>query len=104
MANARDLLEGFGRAITGNMAELERVCSPDIDFNDSMQHVKGAGAVEQYLQSWSTAFPDSRVEVSNVLEAGDQGAGEIVYRGTQTGPMAGPQGEIPPTGKSVELF
>ncbi len=104
MGNARDLLEGIGRAIGGDTAELERVSSPDIEFTDSMQHVHGTEALRQYLQTWSTAFPDSRIEVNNIIESGDQAAGEMVYRGKHTGPLTGPQGEIPPTGKSVELL
>jgi steroid delta-isomerase-like uncharacterized protein len=103
MGNARDLLEGFGRAITGDTAELERVSSPDIDFTDSGAHTHGTEELKQYLQAWTTAFPDGRVEITNVVETGDQAAGEITYRGTHTGPFASPQGEVPPTGKSVEL-
>jgi predicted ester cyclase len=104
MGNAKDLLEGIGRAIGGDTAELERVSSPDIEFTDSMQHVHGTEALRRYLQTWSTAFPDGRTELKNIVESGDQAAGELVYQGTQTGPMSGPQGEIPPTGKSVHIL
>jgi steroid delta-isomerase-like uncharacterized protein len=104
MGNARDLLEGFGRAIGGDVAELNRVASPDIEFKDSMQGARGIDELKPYLGTWATAFPDGRIQIKNVIESGDQAAGELVYRGTHTGPMTGPQGEIPPTGKSVELL
>jgi ketosteroid isomerase-like protein len=44
-----------------------------------------------------------RAAEAKVVESGDQAVGEMTYRGTQTGPLVGPAGEIPPTGKSVEL-
>jgi predicted ester cyclase len=104
MGNAKELLEGIGKAITDDTADLERICSPDIEFIDTMSHVHGIGELKQYLRTWSSAFPDAKVEVRNIIESGDRAAGEMVYTGTQTGAMASPQGEIPPTGKSVELL
>lgn len=104
MGNGRDLLEGFGKAIAGDVAELERVSSPDIEFSDSMQRASGTDELKPYLKTWAIAFPDGHIQIKNVIESGDQAAGELVYRGTHTGPMTGPQGVIPPTGKSVELL
>lgn len=52
---------------------------------------------------WIGAFPDGNVEVTNVVDGGDWVAVEYTGRGTNTGPMPGPEGEIPATGKSVEL-
>jgi len=103
MGNARELFEGFGKAITGDRAELERVCDRDIDFSDTMQKVRGIDGVQQYLTTWSTGFPDARVEITSVIESGDRAAAELLYTGTHTGPMASPQGEVPATGKSVKL-
>jgi predicted ester cyclase len=61
----------------------------------------GSQGLRQFLQGWATAFPDSTVETTRVV-ADEQGAAmEFTGRGTQTGPLRGPMGEIPPTGKSV---
>lgn len=57
----------------------------------------------QFLQSWTTAMPDAQVEIRNVVAQGDSVVVEFVGRGTQTGPLVGPQGEIPPTGRSIEI-
>ena len=103
MGNARDLLEGFARAITGDRSELSRVCSSDIQFSDSMDKVQGIDALQRYLQVWSGAFPDARIDLTNIIESGDKAAVEMLYSGTHTGTMAGPQGDIPATGKSVRL-
>lgn len=51
---------------------------------------------------WKGAFPDGQVEVTNVIDGGDQIAVEYTGRGTNTGPMMTPEGEMPPTGKRVE--
>jgi ketosteroid isomerase-like protein len=47
-----------------------------------------------------TAFPDMAVEVRTVIEQGNTVVLEAATRGTFTGPMATPQGEVPPTGLS----
>src|SRR6185437_2649919 len=64
----------------------------------------GPQGLRQFLQGWATAFPDSVVETTRVV-ADEQGAAmEFIGRGTMTGPLGGPMGEIPPTGKSVAVL
>jgi steroid delta-isomerase-like uncharacterized protein len=63
----------------------------------------GPEGFRQSVQGWATAFPDSRVEVTNIV-AGEEGAViEFRGRGTHTGPLNGPAGEIPATGRSVDI-
>lgn len=52
---------------------------------------------------WIGAFPDGRVEITNLVAAEDGVVVEYTGRGTNTGPIMGPEGEIPPTGRSVEM-
>lgn len=103
MGQATELLQSFARVIGGDEGELQEICTSDIEFNDSMAKTKGIPEVRQYLTAWWTAFPNAESKVGNFVESGDQAVGEMLYTGTHTGPLAGPQGEIPPTGKSVEL-
>lgn len=56
-----------------------------------------------FMHLWVTAFPDVRVERVNTLARGDTVAIEFVGRGTHTGPLLTMEGEIPPTGRSVEV-
>ena len=66
------------------------------------QTFRGPEGVRQFLEGWATAFPDSRVETTNVI-ADEHGAVlEFVGRGTQTGTLRGPLGDLPPTGRHVE--
>lgn len=63
----------------------------------------GPEGMRQYSQGWASAFPDAQIEITNVV-AGENGAViEFRGRGTHTGPLIGPQGEIPPTGKLVDI-
>jgi steroid delta-isomerase-like uncharacterized protein len=66
------------------------------------QSFRGPDGYRQYLQSWATAFPDSTCEVTNLFSGGDWVLVEFTGRGTHSGPMHGPMGEIPPTGRHVE--
>ncbi len=65
--------------------------------------LKGRAAIEKDTADFFRAFPDLRVEVINIFEKGDRAAGEIKMTGTNSGPMATPMGEVPPTGKRIDL-
>jgi steroid delta-isomerase-like uncharacterized protein len=56
----------------------------------------------EYVEGWARAFPDGSIEVVNLLAQGDWVACEFTGRGTQTGPLRTPGGELPPTGRRVE--
>ncbi|MEZ4705850.1 MAG: nuclear transport factor 2 family protein [Caldilineaceae bacterium] len=57
----------------------------------------------QFMQARKRAFPDIRVEHTNLVVQGDQVVVEFVATGTHTGPLMTPNGEIAPTGKPVTL-
>ena len=63
----------------------------------------GPEGFRQYVQGWATAFPDSRVEVTNIVASEEGVVTEFRGRGTHTGPLSGPTGEIPATGRSVDV-
>lgn len=52
---------------------------------------------------WLGAFPDGRVEVTSLIATDGGVAVEYTGRGTNTGPLASSEGEIPATGRSVEM-
>src|SRR5438067_115143 len=61
------------------------------------QKFHGQAGIRQYSEAWAAGFPDGKVEDLSVI-AGDNGAViEFVGKGTHTGPLASPAGEIPPT-------
>ena len=67
------------------------------------QTFRGPKGFRQWLQGHLTPLPDARVEVVSILAEGDWVATEHIGRGTHDGPLMTPAGEVPPTGRSVEL-
>jgi len=64
---------------------------------------RGIEAFRQMGEAFRTAAPDNRIEAHHTWEDGDTVIVEGVYTGTHTGPLAGPGGVIPATGKSFTL-
>jgi ketosteroid isomerase-like protein len=56
-----------------------------------------------FFGGWFTAFPDARVDVQAVHMIDDVAVEEGTFSGTQHGVLRGPAGEIPPTGRHVEV-
>lgn len=65
--------------------------------------LRGRAAVEKDNADFFRAFPDLRVEVISIFEKGDRAAGEISMTGTNSGPLVTPTGEVPATGKRLDL-
>src|SRR5438876_3354636 len=64
---------------------------------------RGPEGLKQFLLGFSTAFPDSSAEVTNLFATEDGAVVEFIAGGTHTGPLHGPAGDIPPTGRSWKL-
>jgi predicted ester cyclase len=66
-------------------------------------HGEGKEACAAFFGSWFAAFPDARVEVHAVHIVDDIVVEEGTFKGTQNGVLKGPMGDVPPTGRSVEV-
>lgn len=65
---------------------------------------RGRDGLHKEYESWLRAFPDGKVTVTNMIDAGDWVIAEYTLTGTHTGPMHGKDGEeIPPTGRAIEI-
>ena len=73
--------------------------------NATGQTFNGKDEFRNFMSGFKTAFPDLVIKHTNVF-AGSDGyvALEFEADGTQTGPLAGPGGTIPPTGKKVKFI
>ena len=91
--NARD----FDRAASAMTEDGELL---NVPLGVTFQGHEGA---KQFQQGWAMAFPDSKVEVTNLVATDDQVVVEFTGRGTHTGPLHGPAGAIPATGRKLEL-
>jgi len=54
-------------------------------------------------QLWIDGFPDGKMKVLRVITQGDVAVLEFNGKGTNTGPLEGPQGKIAPSGKQFEM-
>src|SRR5437870_3043913 len=62
-----------------------------------------AGTSGAFCDVFVTAFPDLTQEVQLLVDAGEYAFAEVVARGTHTGPLATPEGDIGPTGRTIEV-
>ena len=63
----------------------------------------GLDGYKQLVLFFAEAFPDSNVEVTNTFATEDQIVIEFTGRGTNTGPLHLPTGDIPATGRHSEV-
>lgn len=68
-----------------------------------MGTVEGIAPFREYLETFKRAMPDARAVVEHLRDAGDTVVVEGRFVGTFTGPLATPDGDIDPTGASVDL-
>ena len=77
--------------------------APDCDWQTPDGPMHGRDAVREYVGRFRLAFPDGRHTIDRAVEIGDAVAIEGRWRGTHTGALETPQGELPATGRTVEL-
>jgi steroid delta-isomerase-like uncharacterized protein len=94
----RGFIEAYNDA---DWDRLEAAITPGCVYDEigSGRRVEGAREVVDLFKGWKRAMPDSQGTVTNAFAGEDAAALEVTWNGTFTGPMAGPQGEIAPTGK-----
>jgi steroid delta-isomerase-like uncharacterized protein len=64
--------------------------------------VRDKETLRSSFMAWMTAFPDMKVSTVARVIGDDAVAGEIVFEGTNTGPMVMGGMEVPPTGRSAQ--
>ena len=64
------------------------------------RQLRGEAQILPALQGWKKAMPDVKGTVTSAFASGNKAVLEVTWKGTQTGPMDGPGGTLPPSGKS----
>jgi steroid delta-isomerase-like uncharacterized protein len=79
--------------------------APEVVYEEVGTHrkIKGVDDVLTAWKGWATAIPDSRASFQSELVSGNTAVLEITWTGTHSGPLQTPSGEIPPSGKKIEL-
>jgi steroid delta-isomerase-like uncharacterized protein len=104
MGAARAIAEQVYAAMqAGDISGLTKLCSPNCELYDVGLTMRGPEQIGQYLQGYFTAFPDMQLEVRRLIEDGESVAAEVRFTGTQTGPLAMPTGELPASGRKIDV-
>ena len=102
MASARQVVERHIAAFNAKDQDAEP-WSADAEIVTPGGRFEGREQVLGFLKVFWDAFPDARLEITRSIEDGALAAAEGMLTGTQTGALQTPDGEIPPTGRRVEL-
>ena len=63
------------------------------------RRLRGEAEILPALQGRRKAMPDVKGTVTNAFASGNKAVLEVTWEGTQTGPLDGPGGTLPPSGK-----
>lgn len=87
-----------------NWDEITAMMSPDVEtIAPGSPPLKGIEPFLEYVKGFVRAFPDAHMQLSSTVEDGSRIIAEGAFVGTHTGPLASPNGDIPATGKRLEL-
>jgi len=87
-----------------NMDALDDILAPEYTvYVGGQPAYVGRDAMKDQVQQAQAAFPDVNVEVDDLLAEGDKVVARFTFRGTHTGTYHMPQGDMPPTGRKVEV-
>lgn len=100
----RAVAEKYFQAISRGDVEAAVACfAPGAEFISPMGPLPVPEGVLAYLRGFEAAFPRASVELTNVIEGGDQVAVQGLWIGKHTGPLQLPDGRaIPATQRQVK--
>ena len=94
---AKDVVEAFNREDWDRTMGL--IGSGLYNEVGTGRRLQGEAEILPALKSWRKAMPDVKGTVTNAVASGNTAVLEVTWEGTQTGPMDGPGGTLPPSGK-----
>src|SRR4051794_18444917 len=104
MAAGRALVEQYFKALNANDLDTVRgLLTDDLAFVAPGGATGGPDMALGWMGAFLGAFPGIDHQILTVSEEGDTVTSEITVKGTHTKPMVTPQGEVPPTGKPVQI-
>jgi steroid delta-isomerase-like uncharacterized protein len=100
---AQEAYDAFNRGAIEYFAD-HGTADVEVLFVTTGQTFRGREGLRQFAAGFKQAFPDGQIEIQNQVAGDDSVVTEFHFHGTQTGPLPGPGGEIPPTGRSVDYL
>ena len=101
---AREVSDRYTDLINAHDAQaIRELYADDGVLQDPSGEYRGPQAVTEYWTGFFQAFPDIDGRDEFKAESGDTAINEWSASGTHEGPLEGPEGTIPATGKSVTM-
>ena len=88
---------------SGDLDAALSVFHPDCEIVTPNGAMTGTQAQRALGEAFRVAAPDNQLKAVQVHESGDTIVVEGIYSGTHTGPLVGPQGTIPATGRAFSF-
>jgi steroid delta-isomerase-like uncharacterized protein len=84
---------------------VNQAVTSDFSYDEVATHrnVRGVADFISASKGWAAAFPDSRATFEAAYVSGNTVILELTWRGTHSGPLQMPTGEIPATGRTIEM-
>lgn len=95
---AAEFIEAYNAADWGTFRAL---LAPDVVYAETgtERRVQGPDVYLELCRGWRQAFADSHGTIQQAFSSGNRVAQEITWTGTHTGPLVGPGGTVPASGK-----
>lgn len=99
---AETVITAFNAA---DWAQLRAVVAPNLVYTETgtQRRVENLEDYLQLLQGWKQALPDARGTIHKAVSQGNTVVQEVIWEGTQTGPLLTPAGTLPPSGKAIRV-
>lgn len=99
---ARDLYDAFSKM---DFDRCLAMATDDVEvfLMPTGQTFKGKEGLRAFMSVWKDATPDGTVTVVNQVATDGSVVNECTYHATHTGPLVSPAGEIPASGKTLDL-
>ena len=95
---ARNVVSAFNESEWG---KYQGLFASDCLYDEvgTARQLQGLDVIIPALKGWKAAMPDVKGTVTNAVSAGNTVFLEVTWQGTHTGPLQGPSGSIPATGR-----
>jgi steroid delta-isomerase-like uncharacterized protein len=104
--NNEALIRSFYESVASrNLDQVLSFFSDDAQFRNigSEEVFRGKGEIRGMVDRWMKAFPDGKFQIQRLIGNGDLCAVEFSFVGTHQGTLSGKMGDIPATGKKVNV-
>ena len=100
MSQLQDMLDSHYAGVNaGDLDAALSVFDEDCEIVTPAGTMRGLEGQRALGEAFKVAAPDNQLTQIATVECGDTIVVEGMYSGTQTGPLAGPEGTIPPSGR-----